>query len=194
MHTRPTREKARPASGGSGCVGMHRVFSRGKRILRPPVSRSGRRSVLWCALSRLISPLAFAGFAAGAKPNHGFFVCQQLGRFFFAPAAAHPGRAEARAHVATRVLHAAACGLRDRCIFETSFFKGFFSRVVDAYAACDPARILREPQLVAHRTSRRLLNSLARTALRECGDQDWPSRRRTSRRPVGAPSSFDRSR
>lgn len=37
-----------------------------------------------CALSRLFSSLAFAGFAAAAKPNQRFFVCQQLGRFFFA--------------------------------------------------------------------------------------------------------------
>lgn len=85
LHPTRANEKARPASGGSGCSGMRRMFSRGKRTLRPPVWLSGRRSVLWCALSRLISPLAFAGIAAGAKPNHRFFVCQQLGRFFFAP-------------------------------------------------------------------------------------------------------------
>ena len=41
---------------------------------------------MWCALSRLYWPLAFAGLAAGAKPNQRFFVCQQLGRIFFGAA------------------------------------------------------------------------------------------------------------
>lgn len=78
-----------------------------------------------CALSRRFLSLAFAGIAAGAKPNQRFFVCQQPGRNFFRPIGppAEHGRAcrvicmhaFARPHACTSV-HA-----HD----ETPFFKWF---------------------------------------------------------------------
>ena len=113
-------EKARPASGGSGCFGMRCVLSRGKRNLRPPVLYSGRRSVLCCALSRLFLSLAYAGFAAGAKPNQRFFACQQLGRFFFAPARRVTVRGSGPRRDAVGASHSRPCTSRARARRKTS--------------------------------------------------------------------------
>ena len=47
------------------------------RSRRPPFSCCGWRCVWCCRLSRCIRSLASAGNVCWAKPNHGFFNCQQ---------------------------------------------------------------------------------------------------------------------
>ena len=104
---------------GFGCSGVD-AFSRGKRSLRPPCLSSGRRSVLCCALSRLFLSLAYAGFAAGAKPNQRFFACQQLGRFFFAPARRVTVRGSGPRRDAVGASHSRPCTSRARARRKTS--------------------------------------------------------------------------
>ena len=61
-----------------------RRFSQGKRSRRTPGRCCWRRCVRRCWLSRRVCSLASAGNVCWAKPNHGFFECQQLRAKFFA--------------------------------------------------------------------------------------------------------------
>ena len=99
------------------------AFSRGKRSLRPPSSSSGRRSVLCCVLSCCSYSLASAGNVCWAKPNHGFFSCQQPGATFF-----RRRRRRRRAESPRRVAAAQACAsraqrsMRNACAKTPGFF------------------------------------------------------------------------
>ena len=67
---------------------------------RPPSStfrHRGRSSVLCCLLSRRACSLSSAGNVCWAKPNHGFFHCQQPLQKFFR-AGSHAGGASRCAH------------------------------------------------------------------------------------------------
>jgi len=99
------------------------AFSRGKRGLRPPSSSSGRRSVLCCVLSCCSYSLASAGNVCWAKPNHGFFSCQQPGATFFRRArrrraAASPRRGVTKQACTTRAQRIA----RNACAKTPVFF------------------------------------------------------------------------
>ena len=77
-------------------------FSRRRRCPRPPLRLSGRRASLCCALSRLLISLASAGCVCWAKPNHGFFHCQQPDAIFFPPRPGWIRRRRHRLHSANR--------------------------------------------------------------------------------------------
>ena len=100
------------------------AFSRGKRSLRPPSSSSGRRSVLCCVLSCCSYSLASAGNVCWAKPNHGFFSCQQPGATFFG------GRLRRHTAASPWCVHAGqACASRVQHRVRNAFAKtpGFFA-------------------------------------------------------------------
>jgi len=149
------------------------AFSQRTGRQRPPFCSSGRRSVFYCALSRLFYSLSSAGNVCWAKPNHGFSTCQQPDAIFFWPGSRPELRAWPRrsskmsscvARVALRTLSACT---------ESTYFQGLY---------CNErirARDRRHDAMCAQRLSHGTGNRFRCTCLRVRVDP--PFSRRTSR-------------
>lgn len=86
---------------------------------------SGRRSVLYCALSGWLCSLASAGNVCWAKPNHGFSECQQPHAIFFYGYPLHPARQARLWLMSTRCKRAQeSIAVQSRCA-ESQAQRGF---------------------------------------------------------------------